>query len=128
MIYLWKGMQDLSENDTWSRLETSSVKGLLASSCCSSRKTICLPKTYSKSYIPLERAEIPTQENISEWDYLHPIIESFPSSKENIPVGILIGGNCLKAMEPTAVIPSDGTGPYAINTNDRVVYYWLSII
>ena len=35
---------------------------------------------------------------------------------DNISVGLLIGANCMKALEPIDVIPSKNNGPYAIKT------------
>ena len=35
---------------------------------------------------------------------------------ENISIGILIGGNCSRALEPREVIPSKNGGPYAFQT------------
>ena len=35
---------------------------------------------------------------------------------ESITVDLLIGANCLKALEPLEVTPSQGNGTYAIRT------------
>ena len=35
---------------------------------------------------------------------------------DNISVGLLIGANCTKALEPIDVIPSKNNGPYAVKT------------
>ena len=35
---------------------------------------------------------------------------------ESITVDLLMGANCLKALEPLEVIPSQGNGPYAMRT------------
>ena len=36
--------------------------------------------------------------------------------KDDIQVGILIGANCMKALEPTKIIHSEGGGLYAYKT------------
>ena len=41
--------------------------------------------------------------------------------KKNIKVDLLIGANCLEALEPLEVIPSQDAGPYAFRT--ALVWY-----
>ena len=36
--------------------------------------------------------------------------------KDDVQVGLLIGANCMKALEPTKIIHSEGGGPYAYKT------------
>ena len=42
---------------------------------------------------------------------------------KDISIGILIGGNCSKALEPLEVIPSNDGGRYAFRT-----LLWLCIV
>ena len=38
------------------------------------------------------------------------------SKRDDISVGLLIGANCTKALEPLNIIPSFVSGPYAFQT------------
>ncbi len=71
-----------------------------------------LPKVYTQKSIPVSTENIPSQEDVDKWPYL---------SKVRIPsitadVGLLIGSNVHKALEPWQVINSRGNGPYAVRT------------
>jgi hypothetical protein len=37
-----------------------------------------------------------------------------PPYLPDVPVGLLIGSNCVKALQPIKVIPSSGDGPFAV--------------
>ncbi len=75
-----------------------------------------LPKTYTRLHLPIGRHNIPTQERIEHWKHLKDIINEIPKIDNNIPIGLLVGGDCAKAMEPHKVIPSSNGGPYAVRT------------
>ena len=70
---------------------------------------------YSRRKLPIERGDIPRQESIRRWKHLEPIMKDIPQYKD-IPIGLLIGANCPKALEPQKVIPSINGGPYAFQT------------
>ena len=36
--------------------------------------------------------------------------------EDNLPVGLLIGGNCVKALEPLEILQSRNEGPYGFKT------------
>ena len=74
-----------------------------------------LPTVYSRNSIPMDADDIPSKKYLGKWDYLDRVSRTFPETT-NIPVGLLIGRNCPKAMEPVEVIPSEGEGPYAYRT------------
>ena len=76
---------------------------------------IKLPRVFSQEDLPVSSEKIATPENIRQWEYLHKII---PTMKFNgdLNVKVLIGANCLKALEPQEVISSQGDGPYAFRT------------
>ena len=76
---------------------------------------ISLPKSYGKPRIPVDPSEIPTPDSIKEWPYLKSIESELPNTT-SLKVGILIGTNCLKAIEPLKIIPSQGDGPFAFKT------------
>ncbi|XP_066929860.1 uncharacterized protein [Clytia hemisphaerica] len=76
---------------------------------------LSLPKCFSKPNIPVDSSEIPTADSIKEWPYLKSIENELPNTT-SLKVGILIGANCLKAIEPLKVIPSQDDGPFAFKT------------
>ena len=81
-----------------------------------SSSVVRLPDTYTREMIPVDEDEIPTPERIKPWQHLHSIVRKIPAYDPSIPIGLLIGANCPKALEPHEVIPSMETGPYAIRS------------
>ena len=80
------------------------------------KPVIELPKTFCTSSLPINRSEIPSPEKLSEWVYLQKIFNDIPQEDPSIPIGLLIGGNCPKALEPLEVIPSENQGPFALKS------------
>lgn len=73
---------------------------------------IDLPKVFTQKNIPVSKANIPLQTDVDKWPYLKDV---------NLPcihadVGLLIGYNAHKAMEPWKIIHSQDGGPYAVKT------------
>ena len=66
---------------------------------------------YSKVELPFVPNDIPTGKKIARWNY---VARYIPEYDENIPFGLLIGGNCVKALELCQVEPRQGDGPYAM--------------
>ena len=79
-------------------------------------RPIRLPRTYCKKTLPVEYDEIVTIDSMKKWDYLDKITEVFHRYKQNIPIGLIIGGNCPKPHQPVDVIPSQDGGPFALCT------------
>ena len=79
------------------------------------RKWIKLPSSYTKEEIPVDRSEIATPDKLKQWQYLEKI-SSFLGENDNISVDLLIGANCVEALQPLEVIPSQQDGPYAYST------------
>lgn len=73
---------------------------------------IDLPKVYTQKSIPVAAENIPTQEDVERWPYLSEV--RIP--RINADVGLLIGNNVHKALEPWQVVSSRGNGPYAVRT------------
>ena len=71
-----------------------------------------LPVVYSQESLPVSRDQIPSQHDVDRWDYLSHI--DIPSLDADI--GILIGNNVPRAVEPWEVINSESDGPYAVRT------------
>ena len=76
---------------------------------------LSLPKLNTRREIPVDKEEIATPAKIKEWKHLRSISNEIVQ-RDNIQVGLLIGANCLKALEPTIIIHSEGGGPYAYKT------------
>ena len=70
---------------------------------------------FSQDDLPVAANEIATPNNIKQWKYLHRIIPEMKIDKD-LEVGLLIGANCLRALEPQEVISSQDDGPYAFKT------------
>ena len=71
---------------------------------------LTLPKLYARMEIPIDKEEIATK--IKEWKHLRSISNEIVQ-KDDAQVGILIGANCVKALEPAKFIHSEGGGPHA---------------
>jgi len=74
---------------------------------------ISLPTTYSRDSLYCHEEEIPTANKIKHYNYLQPILEKLPDYDPSLVLGIIIGANCPKALEPQEIIPSTSSGPYA---------------
>ena len=55
-----------------------------------------LPRTYTKSEIPISTQQIPRQEMTKQWPKLHSV--KLPEFQEGLEVGLLIGNNCPSAI------------------------------
>ena len=66
---------------------------------------INLPRTYSKIELPVDPSDVVTKEKIEKWDYLNKVAEDMPNLL-NIDVGLSIGVNHRKALEPIEFTPS----------------------
>lgn len=60
--------------------------------------------------------EIPTKGLVAKWNHLSKIVNDFPSFIPDARIGLLIGSNCPKAIEPKDLIVSEDGGPFAIRT------------
>ena len=76
---------------------------------------IRLPSTFTRKKIPVDQSKIATSAELKQWKHLDRISGEI-GGNESITVNQLIGTNCLKALEPLEVIPSQGNRPYAIRT------------
>ena len=76
---------------------------------------IRLPSTFTWKEIPVDQTEILTGGKLKQWKHLDRMSGEI-GVNESTTVNLLIGANCLKAMEPQEVIPSQGNERYAIRT------------
>ena len=76
---------------------------------------IDLPKTYTKPDLPIDNADITQPSQLKQWKYLDHITNQL-NLEDNLPVGLLIGANCVKALEPLEILKSRNEDPYAFKT------------
>ena len=94
---------------------TLAIEGLKVCGVNGDGSWLKLPKLYSRAELPVDKEEIATPDNISKWEHLE-VVSKEIAQVDTIPVGILVGANCIKALEPTQVISSKAGGPYAYKT------------
>lgn len=97
------GQKKLEQSYIVSGLEVSGVK---------ENVYIDLPDTYTHKDIPVSRESIPMQTDLEKWPHLHRV--ELPEIDAD--VGLLIGANAHKAMEPWDIIHSIDDAPYAVHT------------
>lgn len=102
--------------------QTTALDGLLVR--CSSKHAdsystsiVKMPTTFGFDGLIVTRDEIPTPTNLKHWDHLKKPCDQILEYDQAIPFGLMIGGNCPKALEPLEVIPSQDGGPYAYRTS-----------
>lgn len=71
-----------------------------------------LPKVFTQHSIPVQKEDIPNQQHLQRWPYLSDVNLPFIDAD----VGLLIGANNSKAMEPCHIISSQDEGPYDVKT------------
>ena len=98
--------------------ELAAVNGLIVSGINCGKEGpvewIEVPKAHS-SCLPVESEEIATPKKIKKWKYLNPITAEM-TQDDDIEVGMLIGANCRKVLEPVEIIASQEEGLYAYKT------------
>ena len=72
-----------------------------------------LPAVYSRKDLDCEEDEIPTPGKIQEYEHLSSIRQKLPEYDETLRLGLIIGANCPRILEPQEVIPGVDSGPYA---------------
>ena len=95
--------------------ESLGASGFRVRTLTESPEVVLLPKVFSRAELPFDMNDIPSKDYVKSWDYLQHIADSLLDDN-HVQIGLLIGRNCPKAMEPIEVIPSRGNGPYAYRT------------
>ncbi|KAL4005475.1 hypothetical protein ACER0C_005188 [Sarotherodon galilaeus] len=72
-----------------------------------------LQEVFSQKAIPADERNIPLQADVDKWPYLKRVRIPYI----NAEIGLLIGTNVPRAMEPEEVIHSIDDGPYAVKTS-----------
>ena len=69
-----------------------------------------LPTVFSTERLPISESSIPSQRDIDKWAHLGDVkLQSI-----NAPVGLLIGNDAPRALEPIEVRRCNGKGPYDV--------------
>jgi hypothetical protein len=87
------------------------VSGLEVSSL-SGEHALELPPVFTQTTLPVTQKDVISSEGLQKWPYLRDV----PLQTIDSGVGLLIGVNVPKAMEPWDVIPSVENGPFAVKT------------
>lgn len=106
------------------RHKTNYVHGLVLQGL-NSGTLVPLPRTYLKDVLPVDHNEIMSAETIRQWHYLervanqirHPDLPQNPEQDKSIPIALIVGTNCVKAVTPLEIIPSQNSGPFAYRTH-----------
>jgi hypothetical protein len=77
------------------------------------KNPVNLPRTYSRTEIPVSNHQIPRPNTLRQWPHLEDVANHVPDYDENLSIGLLIGSNCPLALEPLQVVPVEGNGPFA---------------
>ena len=78
---------------------------------------IQLPRTFTQPHLPMGAGEIPTREMLQRWPHLAELTDVIPEYDESVPIGLLIGADCPRALQPHKVIASENDGPFAMQTS-----------
>ena len=81
-----------------------------------SNKTIPLPATYSREFIPGNRDHIPTPNTAQAWPHLEHLSDEI-APLQSCDIGLLIGYNCPQALVPREVVSGREHQPFAIKTD-----------
>ncbi|XP_068204676.1 uncharacterized protein [Palaemon carinicauda] len=76
--------------------------------------TIDLPKTFTRQDIPVSHQQIPKPKLLKKVAGLRNIADLIPDYRADLEIGLLIGSNCPKALQPLEVLPAKGQDSYAV--------------
>lgn len=71
-----------------------------------------LPTVFSTERPLISESSIPSQEDINKWSHF----EDVKLQSINAPIGLLIGNDVPRALEPRELRRCNGKGPYAVKT------------
>jgi len=75
-------------------------------------QVVDLPPIFTQPTLPVSRKDVISSHDLHKWPHLRDV----PLEKIDSDVGLLIGINVPKVMEPWDVIPSIDNGPFAVKT------------
>ena len=82
------------------------------------------PRTYTRNVIPARSSQIPLPETARKWPHRKEIASHLTPLDKDIEVGLLIGGNCARAIKPHKVILGNDDDPYAKENRSWMGNYW----
>ena len=85
---------------------TTAIEGLQVAGSKDGSAWIKLTRVYTRKHLPVDKKDVATPDKIEEWDYLK-TISSEITQTDDVEVGLLIGVNCMKALEPLKKIASN---------------------
>ena len=100
---------------------TGEISGIQVKGMNGDRSWLRLPRLYTRKDLRVDTEETATPEKITEWKYLKPIATDLVKSDE-VWVELLIGANCVKALEKIHAIASEDGDTYAFRTRPGMVY------
>ena len=95
---------------------STAIEGLkVASISKDNSEWLPLPRTFTRPDLPVDNDDITKPSHLRKWKYLENVTDQLNFSGD-ISVGLLIGANCTKALEPIEILQSRNGGPYAFKT------------
>jgi len=77
---------------------------------------VSIPKAYVRDSISVDVTDIPTHATLRYWPHLNHLVAEIPERNPTVPIGLLIGVNCPRALEPVEIISGTGSSPFAVRT------------
>lgn len=77
------------------------------------QKYVNLPNLYAHSKIPIDRNNIPTPESVRKWPHLRHLSDKLMPLRNDVEVGLLIGGNATQAFIPRDYVVGADNEPFA---------------
>jgi hypothetical protein len=71
-----------------------------------------LSTVFSTGHVPISESSIPSQVDVEKWSHF----EDVKLQSINVPIGLLIGNDSPRALEPIEVRRCNGKGPYVVET------------
>ncbi|XP_071123461.1 uncharacterized protein [Mytilus edulis] len=96
-------------------IESKRIIGLTVRSF-SSPERLNINCAYTRGFIPVERAHIPTNETARQWHHLQEIAHEIPPL-QSCDIGLLLGYNCPAALAPTKIVTGNENEPCAVQTS-----------
>ena len=94
-------------------IKTEIIDDLMVSDI-NGKNSLKLPKAFTRPKIPVSHNQIPKRDELRSCSSLLSVLDKLPDYFPNMEIGILIGSNCPRALEPLEVIPTEGEGPFAV--------------
>ena len=80
-------------------------------------KYVDLPNLFAQSEVPINRNHIPTPESVRKWPHLSHLSNHLMPLRDDLEVGLLIGGNLTQAFIPREYITGEDHEPFAKRTD-----------